>query len=126
MSRDVAQSFGESIWIVDGPRIRMLGIPFETRMTVVRLSDGRVGICIDHTPADPCRPVVQIIEDIADVGPDLVPTDEVVQLTAHDEGLYVTHCDGQEVAHLNFPRPTLMRESIEGLILKKRGKVGLL
>ncbi len=93
---------------------------------VVHLSDGRVGICIDHTPADPCRPMVQIIEDINDLGPNLVPTDEVVYLTAQDESLFVTHCDGQEVSHLNFPRPTLMNESISGLILKKRGKVGLL
>ena len=32
--------FGEGIFVVDGPRVRDMGIWFETRMTVVKLSSG--------------------------------------------------------------------------------------
>ena len=32
--------------------------------SLVRLSDGRGGVCIDHVPADPCRPEVLIVPDI--------------------------------------------------------------
>jgi hypothetical protein len=43
--------FGDDIWIVDGPAIRMrwlwTSLPFSTRMTVVRLSGGEVWI---HSP----------------------------------------------------------------------------
>jgi hypothetical protein len=46
------ETFGESLWIADGDRVRMLGIPFTTRMTIVRLSDGGLWL---HSPvaADP-------------------------------------------------------------------------
>jgi hypothetical protein len=38
------QSCGDGIWIAHGPIVRAYGIPFDTRMTVVRLSDGSVWI----------------------------------------------------------------------------------
>jgi hypothetical protein len=41
------QAFGEQLWTIDGDRVRMLGIPFETRMTVIQLSDGGVWL---HSP----------------------------------------------------------------------------
>jgi hypothetical protein len=28
------------LWIADGPRVAFLGVPYPTRMTVVRLADG--------------------------------------------------------------------------------------
>jgi hypothetical protein len=37
------------IWIVDGPWIRFYGLPFPTRMTVVRLTNGDVWV---HSPID--------------------------------------------------------------------------
>lgn len=37
----------EDIWIVDGPLIRFHGLPFPTRMTVVRLGDGSLWL---HSP----------------------------------------------------------------------------
>ena len=43
----IPKSFGTDIWIVDGPTIRFYGMPFPTRMTVVRLSDGGLWI---HSP----------------------------------------------------------------------------
>lgn len=39
--------FGPDIWLVDGPNIRFYGLPFPTRMTVVRLSDGGLWL---HSP----------------------------------------------------------------------------
>ena len=38
------QPLGEGIFVVDGPVVRDMGLPFETRMTVVQLSDGSVWI----------------------------------------------------------------------------------
>ena len=32
--------FAESVWIVEGPSVRDMGVMFTTRMTVVRLCDG--------------------------------------------------------------------------------------
>lgn len=46
------ESFGERIWICDGPRIRMMTIPFSTRMTVVELESGELWI---HSPVDPAQ-----------------------------------------------------------------------
>lgn len=37
-------AFGTNIWIVDGPKVRDMGLIFTTRMTVVKLSDGSVWV----------------------------------------------------------------------------------
>lgn len=34
------QAFAKNVWIADGPSVRAMGIPFPTRMIVVKLSDG--------------------------------------------------------------------------------------
>lgn len=39
--------FGDEIWIVDGPHISFYGLPFPTRMTLVRLDDGTLFV---HSP----------------------------------------------------------------------------
>lgn len=38
------ESLGENLFVVDGPVVRDLGIPFGTRMTVAKLADGSVWI----------------------------------------------------------------------------------
>jgi hypothetical protein len=38
------QEFAENIWIIDGPLVHDMGIPFTTRMTVVKLSEGSVWV----------------------------------------------------------------------------------
>jgi hypothetical protein len=43
----VLQPIGEEIWLVDGPAISFYGMPFSTRMTVVRLADGTLWV---HSP----------------------------------------------------------------------------
>jgi hypothetical protein len=42
---------GDDIWIVDGPSIRFYGVPFSTRMTVVRLQNGDIWL---HSPTKIC------------------------------------------------------------------------
>ncbi|PLX37199.1 MAG: DUF4336 domain-containing protein [Hyphomicrobiales bacterium] len=58
---------GDSIWIVDGPeigfRVLFLSVPFPTRMTVVRLSDGRLWV---HSPT-PLTPSLK--DEIDALGP---------------------------------------------------------
>ncbi len=91
----------------------------------VRLSDGRVGICVDHTPADPCRPSVQIIDNFDDIDLDNDEPAHIVELYEEDEDLFVTDCEGTDVSNLNFSQPSIMQE-MKGLILKRKGRVGLL
>jgi hypothetical protein len=38
------QEFGKNIWIVDGPKVRDMGILFTTRMVIVKLQDGSLWI----------------------------------------------------------------------------------
>tara|TARA_A100001391_G_scaffold46046_2_gene27194 strand:- start:75253 stop:75996 length:744 start_codon:yes stop_codon:yes gene_type:complete len=60
--------FGENVWIVDGPEIRMdLGpfkVPFPTRMTVVRLADGGLWL---HSPIAPDEGLFAAIEKLGEV-----------------------------------------------------------
>lgn len=60
---NVLKPAAPDVWIVDGPAIRFYGIPFSTRMTVVRLSDGSVWL---HSPtfADP-----SLVEAVKSLGP---------------------------------------------------------
>lgn len=44
---NVLKPIGRDIWIVDGPAIRFYGLPFSTRMTVVRLENGDLWL---HSP----------------------------------------------------------------------------
>jgi len=41
---------GDGLWTVDGDRVHMLTVPFETRMTVVRLGNGDLWL---HSPVEP-------------------------------------------------------------------------
>ena len=38
------QAFAPNVWIVDGPRVRDMGVMFTTRMTIVKLSDGSLWV----------------------------------------------------------------------------------
>lgn len=58
------QPFGEAIWICDGPRVRMMTIPFTTRMTIVELSPGVLWI---HSPFEPIPEVQATVEALGSV-----------------------------------------------------------
>ena len=81
--------------------------------SVLRLSDGRWAVAIDHVPHDPCRPVVQIIPDPANLDPDKPGRGQVIDLSEHARTLLITQCDGYDVTQLDFPAPELMRDRLE-------------
>ncbi|MCB9764178.1 MAG: DUF4336 domain-containing protein [Alphaproteobacteria bacterium] len=56
--------FGPDLWLVDGDRIRMLGIPFDTRMTVARLPDGGLWL---HSPVAPTPDRVAAVQSLGPV-----------------------------------------------------------
>jgi HD-GYP domain-containing protein (c-di-GMP phosphodiesterase class II) len=71
---------------------------------MLRLSDGRTAVAVDHNASQPCRPTVEILRG-AD-GPagvyGAVADTELLNLAEQDPKLIVTHCDGQEVKDFNF------------------------
>ena len=58
------KSVGENIWIVDGEVIRFYGMPFPTRMTVVRLSDGALWI---HSPIHLTKGLRKELDELGEV-----------------------------------------------------------
>lgn len=55
--------FGPDLWIVDGPEIRFYSLPFPTRCTVVRLTNGDIWV---HSPT---RPTAELTAQIDALGP---------------------------------------------------------
>jgi hypothetical protein len=53
----------DEIWIADGPPVSFFGFPYPTRMTVVRLGDGRVWIC------SPVRLDESLANAVDEIGP---------------------------------------------------------
>lgn len=45
----MGEAFGEDIWVFDGANVPFFGLPYPTRMTVIRLSDGGLFI---HSPIE--------------------------------------------------------------------------
>ena len=58
------EHFGDELWIADGERVRMLGIPFTTRMTIVRLTDGGLWL---HSPVRADEDLVVAVEGLGPV-----------------------------------------------------------
>ena len=58
------QPFGDQIWICDGPRVRMMTIPFATRMTIVELEPGSLWV---HSPLKPNPEVQEAVEALGEV-----------------------------------------------------------
>ncbi|WP_341503697.1 DUF4336 domain-containing protein [Gallaecimonas sp. GXIMD4217] len=56
------QQLADSLWRVDGEAVPFFGVPYTTRMTVVRLTDGRLWI---HSPI---RLTEQLKARLADLG----------------------------------------------------------
>lgn len=44
---DTLKPVAEGLWLIDGPHVRFLGLPFSTRATVIRLKDGSLWV---HSP----------------------------------------------------------------------------
>lgn len=55
---------GENIWIVDGEQISFYGLPFTTRMTVIRLSNGKLLI---HSPIPLTNTIKEDLDALGEV-----------------------------------------------------------
>jgi hypothetical protein len=53
------------LWIVDGPVVRFLGMPYPTRMTIVRLRDGALWICSPIVLTAPLRSALDALGAVA-------------------------------------------------------------
>lgn len=73
--------------------------------SIVRLSDDRHAVVLDHRIMDPCRPRVQIIPDPQELHEDDQPQSEPIDLSTEHWHLHVVECDHQDVAALNFDPP---------------------
>lgn len=58
------QSFGKQIWVCDGPRVRMMTIPFDTRMTLVELEPGHLWV---HSPIAPTPELIAAVDALGTV-----------------------------------------------------------
>lgn len=59
----VLKEVAEDVWIVDGPIIRFYGMPFPTRMTVIKLKSGGIWV---HSPTGDDQ---KLMEEVANLGP---------------------------------------------------------
>ena len=58
------KTIGPNIWIIDGPVIRFYGLPFPTRMTVIRLQNGDLFV---HSPIDMNDALVASLAELGEV-----------------------------------------------------------
>lgn len=70
--------------------------------SILRLSDGRHAVCIDHNADEPCRPSVQILEDADNLDIENDAPGQTIDLAEEPRELYVAECEGQDVSQLNF------------------------
>lgn len=73
--------------------------------SIVRLSDGRCAVCIDHRPNAPCRPSVQIIPEPDRLDVNALPPGESIDLSEVSAALRIVEADHQPVDELNFAAP---------------------
>ena len=55
---------GENIWCIDGEPVKMFTIPFQTRMTIVRLDSGKLWL---HSPVTPSEKIYNLVNEIGEV-----------------------------------------------------------
>lgn len=85
--------------------------------TLVRLSDDRHAVVVDHNPHRPCRPVVQIIDDPEKLKTGDIHLGSMVNLAEHSPGLMVNQSEGFHVGEFNFERPSYVPRSHETMAL---------
>lgn len=80
--------------------------------SLVKLSDGRWAAAVDHNPADPCRPTVQIIPPPDGSAAADAPAGETVDLSVEPLTLFIAEFEDQDMTAMNFPAPKFMSESL--------------
>ncbi len=66
----VARPFGQDIWTVEGDPVRLLMIPFQTRMTIIRLPGGGLWM---HSPVAPTRARAVVIKALGELAHVVAP-----------------------------------------------------
>lgn len=80
--------------------------------SMVKLSDDRWAVVIEHTPRDPCRPTVQVIPPPGEVpDPDAEPG-ETINLSEVAKTLMIVEHEGFDVTDLNFARRALLQDDL--------------
>lgn len=69
-SEIMVEAFAENIWIADGQRIKMLGIPFDIRMTIIKLSDSKLWV---HSPVQPSESLYREVMSLGEVSHIVAP-----------------------------------------------------
>lgn len=59
---NTSKQVDDNIWIVDGGKINFYGLPFSTRMTIVRLGNGNLFV---HSPV---APTPELLEEVSQLG----------------------------------------------------------
>ncbi len=59
------QKIDENIWIYDGSTVSWYGLPYTTRMTIVRLANGKIWV---HSPAKISEDLIKEIQALGEVG----------------------------------------------------------
>ncbi len=77
---------------------------------IVKMSDGRYAICIDHNIHDPCRPTIQFIPGPDKLDADHHYDDPPLDLSEATQKLYIAEIDGHNVADDNFDGLAIPRE----------------
>ncbi len=76
--------------------------------SIVVLNDGRHAVVIDHHPLRPCRPIIQLIPDPGALTREDLPLGQLINLAEQSPRLFITQCDGFNVAEYNFERPNAL------------------
>lgn len=77
--------------------------------SMLRLSDGRWAVSVQHHPLDPCSPTVQVIPE---PHPSIIGTSEageMLNLSSCSSKVTVVECDGIKTSGFNFARPDIMQ-----------------
>lgn len=81
--------------------------------SIVRLSDGRFAVCIDHHGQAPCRPKVQVIPDPATLNHDDLPLGPTIDLREQPQTLFVAEHEGRDVSDFNFAPPADLADELQ-------------
>lgn len=78
--------------------------------SIVRLSNKRYAVVIDHNAHHPCRPVVQPVKNPWSMEDADGPAGPPIDLSEHSRTLFIAECDGADVSELNFDPPDKLLE----------------
>jgi len=88
--------------------------------SIVRLSDGRWVLVVDHATAAPCRPLVQEMPSPDNLMASDGPVGSPFDLQACSDDLVIAEFDDVDVTGFNFEVPEALLEASDGYIFERR------